>query len=412
MKFNIVNILLAFLCVIKITAQSKFFKINLVDGEHYLTTMGQSNDLFLNIVRYGNNDIEYESLSKKEEVFYVFSNLLFSTFLAQPITHEFGHQSVLNEVGIGSISKPFLDKNLVARVTGVTDATLMDLRDNNLSNYIRLHTGGLESDYTYLKKSDAFFNFNEENAKGVKLDYFMRKLGTVFYYLSYKFPEKKINEFDEDELNRDIVGHDIYGMVRHLHRPSMNFYRYTEFDSLTLDEKNYVKRMGYLSLLNFINPNVWMCNGYDLNDNLKANFSVNYSLTPFGDFTEQNAYLLIKEKYKINPYFRQYFNKNQIFLAGGVNLHNYCFNNEKFILNSSIDLWNQPKNLDFRTDESRFGFGIKSEIGFRFANWNEKNKSAYINIGSSYKTNGFIPEAPSLREDFRVHLGFIISSKQ
>lgn len=392
--------------------KNKFYNFSMSDGKSYLSTMNQSNDLMLNSSRYIGNEINIKDLSEREKKIYRFSTSLFTALFGQAITHEYGHQSVLNELGIGSISKPFVDKNLVAKVTGVTDATLINLRNTDLSNYIRLHTAGLESDYAYLKKSDAFFNFNEEQFNVLYPDYLMRKLGVGFYHLSYLISSPDIKETDDAELNRDIVGHDIFGMVRHLNRPEMSFYRYTEWTDLTNDEQSYIKRMGYLSLLNFLNPNIWKGKGYKLTENTTGNFSVNYSLAPFGDFVEQNAYLTIKNKYKINPYFRQYFNKSYTFLAGGINLHNYCFNNDKFILNSSLDFWNQPKNLDFNTNKNEFGFGVKSDLGLRFTQWNQEKKSAYFNIGVSYKSNGFVPEAPSLKEDFRINFGFILSSKQ
>jgi hypothetical protein len=374
--------------------------------------MNQSNDLMLTSVRYLGNSIYDDAFSKKEKMLYFNSLMLFTGFLGQAITHEEGHRSVLSELGIGSISEPIFDKHLVAKVTGVTDETLINLHNNDFPNYIRLHTAGLESDYAYLKKSDAFFNFNEENHSVLYPDYLMRKLGTQFYYLTNLFSMKSgIKESDDSELKRDIVGHDLYGMIRHLHRPTMEFYRYTERNDLTTEEKSYGNRMAFMSFLNFLNPNIWKKSNYILSKDVKANFSVNYSLAPFGDFTEQNAYLTIKDKYKINPYFRQYFNKSYAFLAGGIKLHNYAFHNDKFLLNSSIDFWEQPKRLEFRTNENQFGFGIKSELALRFTSWNKKNNAAYFNFGASYKTKGFIPETPSLREDFRIYLGFVLSIK-
>ena len=38
---------------------------------------------------------------------------------------------------------------------------------------------------------------------------------------------------------------------------------------------------------------------------------------------------------------------------------------------------------------------------------NEKKKSFFVNLGFSAKSKGFIPEAPSLKEDFRVNMGII-----
>jgi hypothetical protein len=393
--------------------QNKFYNLNLFEGRSYLTTMNQSNDLMLNSIRYIGGGINDNSLSKNEEKIYFLGLGLFTTLIGQAVTHEEGHRSVLSELGIGSISKPIFDKNFAAKVTGVSDQTLMNLRDNDLSSYIRLHTAGLESDYAYLRKTDAFFNFNEEAYKVLYPDYVMRKLGVQFYYLSNLYSMgAEIKESNDAELERDIVGHDLFGMVRHLHRPAMEFYRYTEKRDLTTEEKSYASRIAYMSLLNFLNPNIWHTGNFNLSREVVANFSINYSLSPFGDFTEQNAYLTIKEKYKINPYFRQYFNKSNTFLAGGINFHNYAFNNDMFLLNSSLDFWEQPKDLEFKTDQYQFGLGVKSELAVRFSNWNNNKKSAYFNVGASYKTDGFIPEAPSLKEDFNVYLGIVLSVNQ
>lgn len=394
-------------------SQIKFYNFNLYDGRDYLATMNQSNDLFLNSSRVIGNEILSKELSVRQKFIYFNAQLAFASLIGQAITHEEGHRSVLSELGIGSVSKPFIDKNLVAKVTGVSSETLLNLRNNDFPSYIRLHTAGLESDYAYLKKEDNLFGFSEENIATLYGDYLARKMGTQFYYISLLLKLKSgIKEGDSSDLERDIVGHDLYGMIRHLHRPTMNFYRYTEYNDLTVKEQNYAKRMGYMSLFNLLNPNIWRGKQFNLSKNVTGNFSVNYSLTPFGDFIEQNAYLTIHKKYKINPYFRQYFNKSYTFIATGINIHNYDFNKGKFLVNSSLHLWNQPKNLDFETNSNKFGFGAKSEVAIRISSWNENKKSAYLNIGASYKTEGFLPEAPSLKEDFRVHLGIVLSSKK
>lgn len=409
-------IVLFFISQLVLHSQNKYYHFNLYDGKDYLFTMNQSNNLMLSGIRLIGNSTHQMELTPKEKKIYNISVSLFTSFLGQAITHEEGHRSVLSELGIGSINSPFFDKNLVAKVTGVSNSTLINLRNTDLPSYIRLHSAGLESDYVYLKKSDALFNFNEEKYSILYADYVVRQLSTLNYYLTNLYMHKQtsltIRENGVSEEDRDIVGHDLFGMVRHLNRPSMGFYRYTEWDYLTSEEQSYAKRMGLMSLLNLLNPNIFRLGNFNLSKSLKGNFSVNYSLSPFGDFTEQNAFLTINNKYKINPYFRQYFNKNYTFLAGGINLHNYVFMEDKVILNTSLDFWQQPKNLDFNTKNSQFGMGIKSELGMRLSSWDANSKSTYFNFGFSYKTNGFIPEAPSLNEDFRIHLGLILSTKK
>lgn len=393
-------------------SQRKYFDFNIYDGQDYLLTMSQSNNLYQNSLRYIGNEIDWNDLSAFEKKTYWTSVALFSSLVGQGITHEEGHRSVLTELGIGSINKPFVDKNLVLKVTGVSNQTLINLRNNDLPNYIRLHTSGLESDYAYLRKADSYFNYNEEEYTILYPDYLMRKLGVAFYFLSNLVPRPSgiLEVSEENELDRDIVGHDLYGMIRHLHRPTMDFYRYTEWDNLTSEEKKYAKRMGYMSLLNFLNPNLYLKRKFVINDNLNGNFSVNYSLAPFGDFVEQNIYLNINNRFKVNPYFRQFFNRNYTFFGGGVGLQNFELNNKKILLNCNIDFWNQPKNFDFNTKSSDFGFGIKSNCGFRFSQWNQEQKSAYLNLGLFYKTKGFLPEAPSLKSDLNFTLGFTIST--
>ena len=207
MKFKIFYLLFIF-PIISI-AQNKYYEFNFYEGKDYLLTMNQSNDLMLNSLRYVGKSINNDNLSKKEDKTYSSALSLFTALLGQAITHEEGHRSVLSELGIGSISKPFFDKHLVAKVTGVPNETLINLRDNNFLNFIRLHTAGLESDYAYLRKMDAFYGFNEENHKVMHADYLMRKLGTGYYYLTTLFSSKSgIKETNETELDRDIVGHD------------------------------------------------------------------------------------------------------------------------------------------------------------------------------------------------------------
>ena len=393
-----------------ITSQSKYYKFEIADGTNNLFTMNQFNNLVLNGYRIGFGQINYEKLTKKEKLITNSSQLLISVLLALPLTHEEGHRSVLTNLNIGSISTPYIDSKGVAKVIGVTDVVLKDLRDTKLPNYIRLHNAGLESDFDYLKKSDALFNFKEEEYNVLYNDYFIRKLSVSMYYLTTLIHNKTgIKESDTPELKKDIVGHDIFGMIRHLHRPDMEFKRYTEWDDLTTQEKKYGKRIGLMSLFNYANPNLWRKSSYKLSENIDFNFSLNYCLAPFGDFIEQNAYLNIKKKWKINPYLRQYFNKNNTFWASGIHLHNFVLN-KNFLLNSSIEAWEQPKDQSFTTSDSNLGMGVKAEIAYSLLE--VKKSNIFFNLGLNYKTKGFIPAAPSLDKDFRISFGLIIATSK
>jgi hypothetical protein len=389
-------------------SQTKFYRIDIADGTNTLFTMNQFNNLVLNGYRIGFGQIDFKKMPKKEKLIINSSQLLISGILALPLTHEEGHRSVLTNLDIGSINAPIIDSKGVAKVIGVTDEVLKDLRDTNFPNYIRLHTAGLESDFDYLKKSDALFNFKEEEYNVLYNDYFIRKLSVSMYYLSTLIQNKTgIKESDTPELKKDIVGHDIFGMIRHLYRPDMEFKRYTEWNDLTTQEKNYGKRIGLMSLFNYVNPNLWRKSNYKLSENIDFNFSINYCLAPFGDFIEQNAYLNINKRWKINPFIRQYFNQNNTFWASGIHLHNFAINNNT-LFNGSLEAWQQPKNQSFTSSDSDFGMGIKTEIAYRIVEVN--NSAIFFNLGLNYKTKGFIPASPSLDKDFRINFGLIITT--
>lgn len=412
MKFSKkIPFLVLFLCLNYNTfSQTKYYKFDVSDGTNSISTMSQFNDIVLNSYRYGYGKIKFDSLNNKQKLAIKMSQFIATSLIFMPFTHEEGHRSVLTNLDIGSISAPFFDLKGVAKVTGVTDETLKNLRDTNLPSYIRLHIGGLESDYDYLKKEEALFNYNEESYKVLYFDYVTRKISETYYYLSSLLQTKVgIKEETTPELKRDIVGHDIFGFIRHLHRPTMNFSRYTEWSDLTPEEQNYGRRMAYLSFLNFCNPNLWFKNSFSISEKLKANFSLHYSLAPFGDFTEQNIYLHFNQKWKINPFLREYFNKSHTFFASGLKLQNFVLN-KNVLLNESFEFWQQPNDLNFNTAIADFGFGIKTEMAFKFFKI-DKN-SLFFNLGTSYKTQGFIPAAPSLEKDFRINLGIIIKSEQ
>lgn len=103
----------------------------------------------------------------------------------------------------------------------------------------------------------------------------------------------------------------------------------------------------------------------------------------------------------------EYFNNEKVFFAGGVKLVNYEIN-PKFLLNSSVDVWSQPENLSYTSSKGKLGGGIQINGAYKILDISEeKSKSFFVNLGISAKSRGFLPEAPSLKDDFRVNLGLI-----
>lgn len=384
----------------------KTYEFTIYDGsESY--TMHQFGQNYLSTYRVFSRTLD--DLSKYKTI----NSLIKFTYVSLiglPLTHEEGHRSILTSEGIGSVSQPFFNSKGAAYVKGVKDIELKNLRNNNLPNYARLHSAGLESDYALAYKMEELMAFEEESYKILQEEYFFRRFGIINYHLTTLIPSLFPDLKEEDnELKRDIVGHDIWGFARHLHRPNMPFFRYTQLDDLTAVEKRYVKNLAYKSFLNLLSPMLFGKVNFDMNTNLKVNFSLGHSLSPFGDYFEQNFFLFYKKRYKIAFYLREFMNKERTFFAGGVKLYNYQWSN-KIFTSFGLDLWNQPKNLSFTTTEGKLGSNMYLKFNYSIF---QKEATFVKGLGLFselfYKTQGFLPEFSSIEEGFGFRLGISVS---
>ncbi|MDO5607490.1 MAG: hypothetical protein Q4G08_03430 [Capnocytophaga sp.] len=291
----------------------------------------------------------------------------------------------------------------------MSNQTLIDLRNSDFPTYIRLHTAGLESDFAYVGSLTSKLSFEEEERKYVYGDLLARSFGMVGYFMtSYIQRGMKLDEAGIDELKLDVAGHDLWGMARHLFRnpDTSDFHRYTIYEELTASEKRFVNRMAWFSLVNFVNPNLFGIRNFTLKNGHKMSFKLGYSVSPFGGYFREDVYYFIPSKnLKIGGYLSEYMNHTRMFLAGGISLHNYKIT-DKILFNGNLDIWSQPRHLDFTTSQAMTGAGISLNGAYKFFKW-EEGKSLYANFGLSAKSKGFLPENPSLDSHFKVQMGII-----
>ena len=100
------------------------YTFSFIDGTD-LSTMRQTNENVMTINRLASRLIDDESSRVDDVIKFGIS------FLGEIITHEEGHRSVLTNLEIGSISQPFSIFKGVAYVKGVTDETLINIRNND-----------------------------------------------------------------------------------------------------------------------------------------------------------------------------------------------------------------------------------------------------------------------------------------
>lgn len=372
------------------------------DSPSRLFTMRQFDQAYLSgyriLARELNENIQNRKISTLIQLSLV-------TVFTQPLSHEEGHRSILTGQGIGSISRPFFNKQGAAYVTGVTDETLKNLRDTDLPNYIRLHTAGLESDYMLTTREEDLVIFGIDRYEHVKWDYWMRKFGIMQYYLLGLLKYELDLKEETNELDRDIVGLDTYGAARHLFRPDMNFHRYTTYQELTSDERHFLNRVGVRSFLNLMNPLLFGKTHYQLSENLKMNCGFGYTMAPFGDFLDENIWLIFNDRTNLKIYLRQFQNRENWFLGGGIGLYQFDLTDHLFV-DSRLNFWNQPKNLDFNTAESTFGGALDLDLRyFFFYKDSYQKKGTSVDLGMTMKTEGYLPEEIYLTQRIGVRFG-------
>ncbi|MBK7107397.1 MAG: hypothetical protein IPH62_19190 [Ignavibacteriae bacterium] len=374
------------------------------DSPALLFTMKQTNQNYLSSLRILNKELD-ELVENKKML--SFLQIVLSLFTI-PLTHEEGHRSILTAKNLGSISKPFINSYGAATVIGVRDIDLKILRDTDLPNYIRLHSAGLESDYMLTRRIETIMAFEEDVYKNIEWEYSYRKLAILQYYLMGLFKYKGESKEEIDELERDIVGHDIYGFARHIYRPNMEFHRYTDYNSLSEKERNLVKRFGWRSLLNLLNSNIIGKRNFYLSENIKGNFGIGFTMAPFGDFIDENIWLKIDEKYNIHFYCRQFQNESNWFYGYGLSLHDYNITN-RFSTTIATHFWTQPKSFDFFTNKSFTGGAIDLTLNYNLFREKEKWLKGFgVKLGLLYKSKGFLPEEIMLDEHFGFSIGTVL----
>ncbi len=411
-------------------AQTKELTFPLFDGSYQYFTMKQSDDLFLSAYELG-TDLFAEGYYKPfpedmstvkarlKNIYYLLPDMglmLLDCMLFTPITHEEAHRAVLTDKGIGSISQPII--KLInplmgaAYVVGVTDESLKNLRDTDLPTFIRLHIAGNESDYCITQRdweklaftnTDIADGWNQYHIPPIFIDYMFRMISMVMYEQGATRGGVNIPE-EANELERDIVGDDICGMIHHLYNPTAEYHRYFSAKDFSDEEKKFAKRIFWKSFLNYpiVTPLLANKISIPLGSNMFCSFNTGYCLAPYGDIIDENFFLRINNVMQgpLDLVFtaRQHQNKDKWFPEFKLKCVNFS-PLTWLTLNGEADLWWQPEDLSFTTNKAFVGGSVALGCNIYPLKAIENTEYEFgINMQLMYKTKGFMPEIMSLND--------------
>ena len=327
------------------------------------------------------------------------------------LTHEEAHRAILVGEDIGAVSHPFQLSERGGYVVGVTDATLQNLRDTKFPTFIRLHTAGFESDYMLATREETLMSQGDESYKNLAVEYLARKAGIIRYFTEGIFKYNTDGAEEANELDRDVVGNDLYGAIRHLFRPTMEYTRYTRYADLTDEELGYLHRVQYRTFLNLANANVIGVTNFRVSDAVRLNVGLGHCMGPFGDFIDQKVWLAVKGKVKISGYLREFENRNRWFYGAGVGVNDYPVAG-RVAVSAAVHYWNQPADLSFTALDGRPGGAVdvtgRYKVPLRHSTW---LRSLSLDVGVIYKTAGFLPEELALGEHFAVRAGLSLITR-
>ncbi len=326
-------------------------------------------------------------------------------FFLHTATHEEAHRSILAGEDIGSVNHPFLFSERGGYVTGVTDAVLENLRDTKFPTFIRLHTAGFESDYMLSTREETLLSLGDESYKNLAVDYLLRKFGIIRYFTEGIFKHDTDGPEEADELERDIVGNDLYGAIRHLFRPTMAYTRYTRLADLTDQERRYLRRVQYRTFLNLGNANIIGVSNFRVSEALRLNVGLGHSMGPFGDFVDEKVWLVIKRKVKLTAYAREFENLDHWFLGAGIGISDYRLG-KRVEVSAALHYWNQPLDLSFTERTGRVG-GAIDVTGRYLISLGPSSMFRYLSLdlGLIAKSAGFLPEEIALGRHLGVRAG-------
>jgi hypothetical protein len=329
----------------------------------------------------------------------------FGLLFFKTMTHEEGHRSILVGEDIGAVSHPFPFSERSGYVDGVTDAVLQNLRDTKFPTFIRLHTAGFESDYMLATREETLMSLGDESYRNLVVEYLLRKVAIVKYLTEGLFKHDTDGPEEADELRRDIVGNDLYSVIRHLFRPTMAYTRYTRYADLTDQERHYLLRVEGRTFLNLANANIIGVSNVRLSDDLRGNIGLGHCMGPFGDFIDEKLWLAYQNRVKVNAYLREFQNLDRWFFGAGLGLIDYPVA-KRVAVSAMVHYWNQPVGLSFTEHAGRRGGAVDVTGRYKLLlRPDSQFRSLSLDLGLIYKSAGFLPEETALGEHFGVRFG-------
>lgn len=326
--------------------------------------------------------------------------------------HEEFHRTTLAVGGLASKNGNWVFHRWDGTVYGVSDTSLDQLKATNTNQLLYSYVAGVQYE-TYLNQQITINDFYKKRSlyKNSLLLY-----NAYYVYNYFHFSTSSLSDSvkviapqfeDSDPALRDYAGADLTSWVYDMYYPELPFTsrdsfpngdgvnRRIGFSDLPEEAQKFLKKQKNLSLINFINPAIFMVNRIRINEQFAFNIFPQYVPTHYGSSMAIFAPLQIKQ-YDLLVRIQQYENSITKGYGLGLSIYNYRIKNNLEI-NLSASIWDQPTS--FRDTGKTLGGAFEGQLNYLLGN----HFSVYADV--SYKTAGWQISNPYLSENFSVGIG-------
>jgi len=331
-------------------------------------------------------------------------------------THEEFHRSVLGINDLSAMNGNWVLNRWDGTVYGLSDEALSELKMNSIKDLLYSYVSGVQSE-SYLTQVNVIEDFFHPRTFYKNPLY----LYNAYYVWNYfKFSASSHSDSvkvlappheDVNPINRDFAGSDLTAWIYDMFSPETPYTdrdmfpdgegvnRRIGFSDLTTEGQNYLNNQKKLSLLNFVNPAIFLVNRINVSPDFNFLAFMQYNPVHFGNDIALYIPFQVRSLNQLIA-IHNYNNKDKKFPGFQYGIYNISpFQNERMEIGGTLSLWVQPINQGFFDQSGKFGGAIELMSGY------EIGRGFLVNITAGYKTAGWMIGNPYIDQKANFRLG-------
>ncbi len=328
--------------------------------------------------------------------------------------HEEYHRSVLSTANIHSFNGNWLLHRWDGTVYGPSDEELSELKANDLDVLLYSYVSGVQYETQLTKKMviQDFHNASKNWKAPLYLynafyvwNYFKLATSTLSDSVKVIAPQYESSSPDQ----RDFAGLDLTAWAYDMFSPDQPYTnrddfpngegvnRRVGFHDLSIEAQHYLKKQKKLSLLNFINPAIFLINKIRVNEHLEVLPFVVYQPTHFGNaISLQMPFQYDDQGYLLGLTRFSNYHTSSYGVDLGV-MNRPVAGVDEFSMSCVFHLWKQPAS--FYSHKSRWGGALDVIFKYRLS------ENFGLNMDCSVKSAGWQEGNPYLDRKINVQFG-------